>query len=101
MIDAEKKNHKCIITNFIFILVVTYFVSHSFIGDRGYIKMLSLKDEINIKKDILSKLKEKRKYLENKVGLINDKSINQDYLDELTRKYFGLIKEDEVYILEG
>ncbi len=94
----KKINYKFIIFNFIFLFVVSYFVFHCFIGERGYIKMRHLKKEVIFKKDELAKLDGERKDLENKVNLIYDESINKDYLDELARRYFGLINENEICI---
>ena len=93
-------NYKLLIFNFIFIIIILYFVLHCFIGERSYIKMLNLKDDLIIKKKELSTLQTKREYLENKVSLIYDKSIDKDYLDELSRKYFGLIDANEICIYE-
>ncbi len=88
-----------VITNFIFLFIIIYFISHCFIGDRGYIRMISLKSEIVDKKHELLNLKGERQCLENKVHLISDESINKDYLDELARGYFSLINSDETYII--
>lgn len=94
-------NYASLIFNFIFIIIILYFILHCFVGERGYIKMLDLKDELIIKKKELLLLQDKKKYLENKVNLIYDKSINKDYLDELSRKYFGLIDTNEICIFEN
>ena len=93
-------NYKLLIFNFIFVIIILYFVLHCFIGERGYIKMMDLKDDLIVKNNELLILQDKRKYLENKVSLIYDKSIDKDYLDELSRKYFGLINANEVCIFE-
>ncbi|MSO14327.1 FtsB family cell division protein [Rickettsiales endosymbiont of Trichoplax sp. H2] len=94
-------NYALLIFNFIFIVIIFYFTLHCFVGERGYIKMLDLKDELIIRKKELSLLQDQKKYLENKVNLIYDKSINKDYLDELSRKNFGLIGVNEVCIFEN
>ena len=60
--------------------------------------MLALKAEIVNKKQTLSKIKEQHKILENKIQLISNNSINKDYLEELTRDYFGLIEDREFCI---
>ena len=65
---------------------------------RGYIKMLDLKEEVIFKKSRLIALNEEKSDLESRVSLVYDENINKDYLDELARKYFGLINEDEVFI---
>ena len=63
--------------------------------------MRYLKKEVIFKKDELAKLDGERKDLENKVNLIYDESIDKDYLDELARRSFGLINEDEICISDN
>ena len=63
--------------------------------------MLDLKEEVIFKKRRLVALNEEKSDLESKVSLVYDGNINKDHLDELARKYFGLINEDEICILEN
>ena len=94
--DKDKKLYFLLIL----IFVISYFLLHCFTGNRGYIRMLDLKDEILHKKHILLKLKEQHSSLKNKIDLISDSSINKDYLEELARDYFGLIEDGEFCIFD-
>jgi len=78
------------------ILVNIYFICHCFIGERGYIKILKLRNELAVSKAEISIVVREKKYLENKVKLMNDQSIDKDLLDEISRSYFGLIGKGEV-----
>jgi cell division protein FtsB len=98
MNKLKKINYKFIIFNFIFLFIICYFVFHCFVGERGYIKMLDLKEKVISRKSKLIALNEERSDLESKVSLVYDENINRDHLDELARKYFGLINEDEICI---
>ena len=60
--------------------------------------MLDLKEKVISQKSKLIALNEERSDLESKVSLVYDENINKDHLDELARKYFGLINEDEICI---
>lgn len=83
------------IITFVFIFAIFYFIYHAFVGERGYIKMISLNKEIAQKNTLLKKIREDKEKLENKTRLLYEKSLDKDYLDELSRKYFGLIGENE------
>ena len=45
-----KLSYNFIMTNIIMVLIIMYFILHCFISDKGYIKMLVLKNAIVKKK---------------------------------------------------
>jgi cell division protein FtsB len=99
MKNQNKVSFNFMLLNFIAIFVITYFIYHSFIGNRGYIEMRRLNAEIAHKKGVLKKYAQKREYLENRISMLYHKSIDKDLLDEIAREYFGLIGDGEVCII--
>lgn len=98
--QKHKKMHFIfIILNFMALFTLTYFIYHSFIGNRGYLELTHLKKELVHKKHMLHEHTAEREYFENRVNLLYDKSINKDLLDELARNDFGLIGENEICII--
>ena len=94
----KKVNSNIVILNFIALSILAYFIYHSLAGNRGFLNMPSLNREIEQKNVILNNYKAEKEYLENRVNLLYDQSINKDILDEIARDYFGLIGEDEICI---
>ncbi|WPX96304.1 Septum formation initiator [Candidatus Bandiella woodruffii] len=95
----KKITFSFVILNFVSLITLVYFIYHSFIGNRGYFEMLRLEDEIEKHKAMLHKSKSEREYLNNRVSLLYDKSLNKDLLDEVARDYFGLIAPNELCIM--
>ena len=97
----KKINANIVILNFVALLVLAYFIYHSLVGNRGFLNMPSLNKEIEQKNVILNNYKTEKEYLENRVSLLYDQSINRDILDEIARDYFGLIGEGEICIRDN
>lgn len=97
--NSRQFDSKAIVLNIFLILMISYFVYHSFNGQRGLFAYLSLKKELSEKNLELQKLKDERIALEHKVQLINPRTLDLDMLDEIARNSMGLISSDEKVII--
>ena len=94
----KKISSNIVIFHFTALLILVYFICHSFVGNRGLLNLPLLNKEIEQKKVLLDDYNAQKEYLENRVNLLYDQNLNKDILDELARDYFGLIEEDEICI---
>lgn len=94
----KKISSNIVIFHFTALLILVYFICHSFVGNRGLLTLPLLNKEIEQKKVLLDDYNAQKEYLENRVNLLYDQNLNKDILDELARDYFGLIEEDEICI---
>ena len=89
------------ICHLLFLIVIFYFIYHALSGERGYIKMLDLREKIAKEKSLFTELSIKEEKLDNKVKLLYPESLSKDMIDELARSYFNLIGKNEILILKG
>lgn len=67
-------------------------------GNKGYLSIGSLdQDIIKAEKELIA-LQDHRKWLEHRVSLVNESKVDADMLGELARREGGLYASDEVII---
>jgi cell division protein FtsB len=79
--------------------VVGYFLYHTVQGDRGWLSMLRLQQQVNGRQQELSQLQEEHRELGHRVQLMRPDSLDPDLLDEESRQLLNYSKPDEIVIL--
>jgi len=78
---------------------VGYFLFHTIQGDRGWLAMLRLQQQVNMAQDNLSQLQNEHHELEHRVQLMRPNSLDPDLLDEKSRELLNYSKPGEIVIL--
>jgi cell division protein FtsB len=78
-----------------------YFCYHLIAGQRGYIRMLSLNNQIERAEDSYAKLIDEREAIEKHVVMMRPGSIDRDLLEERARHVLGFRHKDELVILQS
>jgi len=79
--------------------IVLYFIYHTVQGDRGWLAMLRMQNEVNRAKAALVQLQQDHKELDHRVQLLRPGSIDPDLLDEKSREMLNLSKPNDIVIL--
>jgi cell division protein FtsB len=79
--------------------ILVYFLYHTVQGDRGWLAMLRLKNEVSTQQDKLHELQGEHKELEHRVQIMRPSSMDPDLLDEEARKKLDYSKPGEIIIL--
>jgi len=79
--------------------VVGYFLYHTVQGDRGWLAMLRLQQQVNTAQSGLSQLQKEHHELEHRVQLMRPDSLDPDLLDEKSRELLNYSKPNEIVIL--
>src|ERR1700677_965662 len=79
--------------------LVGYFVYHTIQGDRGWLAMLRLQQQVNTAHNNLSQLQKERDALEHRVQLMRPNSLDPALLDEKSRELLNYSKPGEIVIL--
>jgi cell division protein FtsB len=79
--------------------IVGYFLYHTVEGDRGWLAMLRLRQQVNAAQDNLSQLQKQRQDLEHKVRLMRPDSLDPDLLDEESRSLLDYSKPGDIVVL--
>ncbi len=82
------------------ISVFGYFAYHSVQGDRGIIAWLQLEQQVEIAQATLEKVSRDRSALEHRARLLRPDNLDPDMLDQRTRQVLGLVRPDEIVILD-
>jgi len=80
------------------LLVLSYFVYHSFQGERGLLAWVQLGQEIEQAQALRDQTAAERAHLESLVSLLQREHIDADLLDERARLLIGLGRRDELVI---
>ena len=95
---------KIILINFlisvIFLFVSFYFTFTAIYGNNGLKKNISLKFEIIELNNKLSSFQKVLYDIEKKTSSLSKKNLDLDLLDEQSRKILGLIRHDEIMLIE-
>ncbi len=83
------------------ITMVVYFAYHAIQGDRGFIALGKLENQVGELKTDLADLKKKRMKIENRVSLLRPDSLDPDMLEERARIVLGYARNDEIILLES
>ena len=79
--------------------LVGYILYHTIQGDRGWLAMLRLQQQVNTSQDSLSQLQKERHALEHRVQLMRPSTLDPDLLDEKSRELLNYSKPGEIVIL--
>ena len=79
--------------------VVGYFLYHTVQGERGWLTMLHLQQQVHAAQADLSQLQKEHKELEHRVQLMRPDNLDPDMLDEKSRELLNYSKPGEIVIL--
>jgi cell division protein FtsB len=79
--------------------IVGYFIYHTVQGDRGWLTMLRLQQQVSVAQSNLSQLQKDREELEHRVQLMRPNSLDPDLLDEKSRELLDYSKPSEIIVL--
>ena len=79
--------------------IVGYFLYHTIQGDRGWLAMLRLQNEVTASQNNLSQLQQENKELAHRVQLMRPGSMDPDLLDEKSREMLDYSKPNEIIVL--
>ncbi len=78
-----------------------YFCYHLVSGPRGYLRLLSLDNQITQQSTVLSGVTAERESVETKVTMMRPGSVNRDLLEERVRYVLGYRQAGEVFLLQS
>jgi len=73
-------------------------MSHIFFGDRSVWKIFELNHQINVAKQELIILSDKKKYTLSEIELLRDDKLDPDIISEIVQNSLGLIHSDQIVI---
>jgi len=79
--------------------ILVYFLYHTVQGDRGWLSMLRLKNEVAIQQETLKQLQAEHKELDHRVQIMRPSGMDPDLLDEEARKKLDYSKPGDIVIL--
>lgn len=79
--------------------IVGYFLIHTIQGDRGWLAMLRLQNQVNTAQENLSQLQKEHQQLNHRVQLMRPGSMDPDLLDEKSREMLDYSKPNEIIVL--
>ena len=98
------KRFKTILINFlilvIFLFISFYFTFKAIYGNNGLKKNIALEFEIIELNNKLSSSQKVLYEIEKKTSSLSKKNLDLDLLDEQSRKILGLIRHDEIMLIE-
>ena len=98
------KRLKIILINFLisvsFLFISFYFIFNAIYGSYGLKKNIALEIEIIELNNKLSSLQKVLYDIEKKTSSLSEKNLDLDLLDEQSRKILGLIRPDEIMLIE-
>ena len=98
------KRLKTILINFLisvsFLFISFYFTFNAIYGNNGLKKNIALEIEIIELNNKLSSLQKVLYDIEKKTSSLSKKNLDLDLLDEQSRKILGLIRPDEIMLIE-
>ena len=82
------------------VFVGVYFAFYAVNGERGIIKYMALRQEINEAQKIAATYRQQRTSLEEKVKHLSNSSLDLDLLEERARIVLNMAAQDEFIILD-
>ncbi|MDA9564719.1 septum formation initiator family protein [Alphaproteobacteria bacterium] len=73
-------------------------MSHIFFGNRSVWKIFELNHQINVAKQELMILSDKKKYTLSEIELLRDDKLDPDIISEIVQNSLGLIHSDQIVI---
>ena len=79
-------------------LILIFFASHIFFGERSLWKIFSLNNQISISKKELNFLLNEKAKTSSEINLLRDNNLDPDIISEIAHKSLGLIHSDQIVI---
>lgn len=70
----------------------------AFVGEQSYRQLAMLQDEIVVEDKTLTRLRERRLYLEHRADLLSSHALDPDMIDEQIRRTLGYSREGDKII---
>ena len=93
-----KKNIIFNLMTFFSFIIFCFFMSHIFFGNRSVWKIFELNHQINVAKQELIILSDKKKYTLSEIELLRDDKLDPDIISEIVQNSLGLIHSDQIVI---
>ena len=79
-------------------IIFSFFMSHIFFGNRSVWKIFELNHQINVAKQELIILSDKKDYTLSEIELLRDANLDPDIISEIVQNSLGLIHSDQIVI---
>ena len=93
-----RKNIIFNLMTFFSFIIFCFFISHIFFGNRSVWKIFELNHQINVAKQELMILSDKKKYTLSEIELLRDDKLDPDIISEIVQNSLGLIHSDQIVI---
>jgi len=93
-----RKNIIFNLMTFFSFIIFCFFMSHIFFGNRSVWKIFELNNQINVAKQELINLSDKKKYTLSEIELLRDDKLDPDIISEIVQNSLGLIHSDQIVI---
>ena len=93
-----RKNIIFNLLTFFSFIIFCFFMSHIFFGNRSVWKIFELNHQINVAKQELIILSDKKKYTLSEIELLRDDKLDPDIISEILQNSLGLIHSDQIVI---
>ena len=93
-----RKNIIFNLMTFFSFIIFCFFMSHIFFGNRSVWKIFELNHQINVAKQELIILSDKKKYTLSEIELLRDDNLDPDMISEIVQNSLGLIHSDQIVI---
>jgi len=93
-----RKNIILNLMTFFSFIIFCFFMSHIFFGNRSVWKIFELNHQINVAKQELIILSDKKDYTLSEIELLRDDNLDPDIISEIVQNSLGLIHSDQIVI---
>ena len=93
-----RKNIIFNLMTFFSFIIFCFFMSHIFFGNRSVWKIFELNHQINVAKQELIILSDKKNYTLSEIELLRDDKLDPDIISEIVQNSLGLIHSDQIVI---
>ena len=92
---------RCRIFPYLCLLVIVYFTYHSIWGNRGFSKLMEIREQIALAKEEVERTEQEKKSLTYKTNALkNPKAIDMDILEEEAVRVLGQTRSDTLVIFD-
>jgi cell division protein FtsB len=95
-----KRRSRRMIVPIVGALFVCYFLVHSFQGDRGVLAWMHLQKQVTLAEHTLQETRAVRTDFERRISLLRSEQLDADMLDERARIMAGLVRPDELIVID-
>ena len=93
-----RKNIILNLMTFFSFIIFCFFMSHIFFGNRSVWKIFELNHQINVAKQELIILSDKKNHTLSEIELLRDDNLDPDIISEIVQNSLGLIHSDQIVI---